>query len=167
MKSRIAPLGLVGLLIASGVNVGLLTIVVIEVVSDNLVAVDKVEWSPNLSESIGNVANRSPIDAYRQILTHPVFFKSREPYVPPPPAPPPALIAAPRPVVIDPGLVLGGIMIKNNVRKAYVFTRAGTGGTWTAEGEEFMGWKVRSINGTGAKLEQQGRSIELQLYPKQ
>lgn len=167
MNLRIAPLGLVGLLIAFGANAGLLTIVVTEVVSDNLAAVDKVEWSPNLPASIGNVANRSPIDAYRQILTHPVFFKSREPYVPPPPAPPPALIAAPRPVAIDPGLVLGGVMIKNNVRKAYVFNRAGAAGTWTAEGEEFMGWKVRSINGTGAKLEQQGRSIDLQLYPKQ
>ncbi len=28
-----------------------------------------------------------------------------------------------------------------------------------------MGWKVISINGTGTRLEQHGRSIELQLYP--
>jgi hypothetical protein len=56
------------------------------------------------------------------------------------------------------------IEIKNNV-KAYVFSRTGAGGTWTAEGDEFMGWKVKSINGTGASLAQQGRSTELRLYP--
>lgn len=167
MKLRIAPLTLVGLLMAVAVNAGLLAAIASEVVSDNLAAADKVEWNPSLPASVGNVASRRPIEAYRLIVASPVFFKSREPYVSPPPAPPPVLMAAPSPVVVDPGLVLGGVMIKSGVRKAYVYSRAGAGGTWTAEGEEFMGWKIRSINGTGAKIEQHGRSIDLQLYPPQ
>jgi hypothetical protein len=171
MKMRITPLSLVGLLIILGVNAELLFATMTGIVSDNSAAADKVDWQPSLRASTGSAANRKPIEGYQQILARPVFFKSREPYVPPPPppppAPPPAVIMPPPPVVIDPGLVLGGIMIKNDVRKAFVFSRAGADGSWTAEGEEFMGWKVRSINGTGAKLEQQGRSIELQLYPPQ
>ena len=58
-------------------------------------------------------------------------------------------------------------MIKSDVKKAYVFSRAGTNGIWTSEGDEFMGWQVRSINRGGVKLEQKGRSIDLQLYPQE
>ena len=69
--------------------------------------------------------------------------------------------------VVDSGLVLGGVMIKNDVRKAYVFSRAKAGGAWIGEGDDFMGWQIRSINKTNAQLEQKGRSIDLQLYPQE
>lgn len=167
MNWRIAPLGAAGLLIALGVNAWLLSIVVTEMVSDGPATVDKTDWNFNQSASAGNVTNRKPIEAYRQILARPVFFKSREPFVPAPAPPPPSLVASPPPMVVDPGLVLGGVMIKKDVRKAYVFSRAGATGTWTAEGDEFMGWQIRSINRTGAKLEQKGRVIDLQLYPQE
>jgi hypothetical protein len=42
-------------------------------------------------------------------------------------------------MIVDPGLVLGGVMIKNDVRKSYVFSRAGASGAWASEGDEFMG----------------------------
>ena len=58
-------------------------------------------------------------------------------------------------------------MIKNDVRKAYVFSRAKAGGVWIGEGDDFMGWQIRSINKTNAQLEQKGRSIDLQLYPQE
>jgi len=58
-------------------------------------------------------------------------------------------------------------MIKNDVRKAYVFSRAITTGAWIGEGSDFMGWQLKSINATGAKLEQNGRLLELQLYPRE
>jgi hypothetical protein len=167
MNWRIAPLGAAGLLIALGVNTWLLAIMVAEIVSDGPAAIDKIDWNFNQSASAGNVANRKPIEAYRQTLTRPLFFKSREPFVPAPIPPPPALIAAAPPIAVDPGLVLGGVMIKNDVRKAYVFSRAGASGAWTAEGDEFMGWQIRSIDRTGAKLEQKGRSIDLLLYPRE
>jgi hypothetical protein len=168
MKWRNSPLGAAGLLILLGVNVWLLAGIATEVVSDSSVATEKVDWHLGLSASVGNVAKRKPIETYPQILARPVFFKSREPFVPAPTPPPPApLTATPPTIVVDPGLVLGGVMIKNNVRKAYVFSKAGASGAWTSEGEEFMGWQIRSIDRTGAKLEQKGRSLNLLLYPRE
>jgi hypothetical protein len=167
MKWRIAPLGAIGLFIVVGINAWLLTALVTEVVSDNLAATEKVDWQVSLSASAGSVANRRPIEAYGQILARPVFSKSREPFVPVPPPPPPAVKQTPPPVAIDPGLVLGGVMIKNDIRKAYVFSGANTNGLWISEGGDFMGWELKSISGTGAKLEQNGRLMDLQLYPKE
>lgn len=74
-------------------------------------------------------------------------------------APPAVAVAA------DPGLAVGGVMIKSGLSKAYLFSKAGSGGAWTGEGETFQGWKVKSVKSTGVKLEQAGRSIELNLYP--
>jgi hypothetical protein len=36
-------------------------------------------------------------------------------------------------------------MIKNEVRKAYVFSRPNTAGAWTSEGDEFKGRQIKSI----------------------
>jgi hypothetical protein len=166
MKRRMAPLGAIGLLIVLGINAWLLATIVTEICSDNPAATGKADWNVSLSDS-GSVANRKPIEAYRQILARPVFFKSREPFVPPPPPPPAAVKPTPAPVAVDPGLVLGGVMIKNDIRKAYVFSRASTTGLWISEGGDFMGWQLKSINGSGAKLEQNGRLLELQLYPRE
>ena len=121
-----------------------------------------------MSSSGEKVPAAKPIDAYREILARPIFFKSREPFVPAPPPPPPVVAAMPPPVVADPGLVLGGVLIKNGVKKAYVFSRANAGaGAWISEGQDFMGWSITSVSGAGAKLEQQGRSIDLRLYPSE
>lgn len=108
MKLRISPLAAAGLLIALGTNVWLLAALMIEVVSDSSASTDKVDWSHGLSVPVGNVANRKPIEAYKEILARPVFFKSREPFVPAPPLHPPALTATTPRVAVDPGLVLGG-----------------------------------------------------------
>lgn len=167
MMRRVSPLSAIGLLVIGGVNVWLLTVIVAAIAVGDVANLDKVEWNANLSASIEHAANRKPIDAYKQILARPIFFKSRAPYVAPPPPPPPAPKVAPSPpVVTDPGLVLGGVMIKNDVKKAYVFSKTNAEGAWASEGQDFMGWKIRSVDGAGAKLEQQGRTIELQLYPQ-
>jgi hypothetical protein len=166
MRWRIAPLRAAGLLIVLGINAGLLVSIATQATSDHLAAADKAAWNANLSGAVANATNRKQIESYGQILTRPVFFRSREPFVPAPAPPPPALIAAPPLMVVDPGLVLGGVMMKNDVRKAYVSSIAGASGAWTSEGDEFMGWRIRSISRTGAKLEQGGRSIDLQLYPQ-
>jgi hypothetical protein len=110
-----------------------------------------------------------PISAYGQTLAKPVFFKNRLPHVPPPPAPqpPPKPAVAQLPAPVDPGLVLGGIMITNGVRKAYVYKKGDSRGTWLSEGDAIMGWKLEALDTMNAKLQQAGRSIELQLYPKQ
>ena len=165
MRWRIAPLRAAGLVIVLGVNAGLLASVMTQVTSDSLAAVDKVAWNANLSGSVANAANRKPIEGYGRILARPVFFKSREPFVPVPPTPP-VVPAPPPPVIVDPGLVVGGVMIKNGLSKAYLFSNAGSGGAWASEGEMFQGWKVTSVARTGVTLEQSGRSIDLQLYPR-
>lgn len=161
----ISPIEAASLLLLMGIDLWLLKIVAIEILSEDPSVADKVEWNANLAASSQGPAKQKPIDAYREIVAHPVFSKSREPFVPPPPPPPVAV--APPPAPVDPGLVLGGVMIKHDFKKAYVFSRAGTNGAWIKEGEDFMGWKVVSIGKGGAKLEQMGRSIDLSLYPGQ
>jgi hypothetical protein len=167
MMRHISPFRAVVLLFALGVNAWLLLAVAAEFASSDLAVTEKAVWNPQVASSGEKVPTAKPIDAYREILARPIFFKSREPYVPPPP-PPPVIAAMPQPAVVDPGLVLGGVLIKNGVRKAYVFSRANAGaGAWISEGQDFMGWSIKSVSGAGAKLEQQGRSIDLRLYPQE
>jgi hypothetical protein len=164
MRWRIAPLRAAGLLIVLGVNAGLLANVATQLASDGSAVVDKIDWNVNLTGSVGNATNRRPVESYGQILARPVLFKSREPFVPPPPAAP-AVTVLPPPPVVDPGLAVGGVMIRSGLSKAYLFSKAGPSGTWAGEGETFQGWKVKSVNRSGVKLEQTGRSIDLSLYP--
>jgi len=164
MRWRIAPLRAAGLLIVLCVNAGLLASVATQLASDGSAVAGKIDWNVNLTGSVASATNRRPVESYGQILARPVLFKSREPFVPPPPAPP-AVTVAPPPVAADPGLVVGGVMIKSGLSKVYLFSKAGPGGAWAGEGETFQGWKVKSVKSTGVKLEQTGRSIELSLYP--
>lgn len=165
MRWRIAPVRAAGLLIVLGVNAGLVACVATQLASDGWVAAGKIDWNVNLTGSVANATNRRGVESYGQILARPVLFKSREPFVPAPPAPPSVAVAPPPPVAVDPGLAVGGVMIKNGLSKAYLFSKAGPGGAWAGEGETFQGWKVKSVKSTGVKLEQTGRSIELSLYP--
>jgi len=164
MRWRIAPLRAAGLLIVLGVNIGLVACVATQLASDGSAVADKMDWNVNLTGSVANATNRRAVESYGQILARPVLFKSREPFVPTPPAPPAVMVASP-PVAADPGLAVGGVMIKSGLSRAYLFSKAGAGGTWAGEGESFQGWKVKSVSRTGVKLEQTGRSIELSLYP--
>jgi len=43
-------------------------------------------------------------------------------------------------------------MIKCDVRKVYVFCKAGASGAWASEGDEFMGRKIRSISRNAPNL---------------
>jgi hypothetical protein len=167
MMRQISPFRAVVLLFAFGVNAWLLLAVAAELASSDFAVPEKAVWNPQLASTGEKVPTAKPIDAYREILARPIFFRSREPFVPAPPPPPPAVVVPPPPIAVDPGLVLGGVMIKKDMKKAYVFSRANTSGTWASEGDEFSGWQIRSINGAGAKLEQSGRSIELKLYPRE
>ncbi len=164
MRWRVAPLRVAGLLIVLGVNAGLLASVATQLASDGSTTAEQTDWNVNLTGSVANPTNRRPVDSYGQILARPVLFKSREPFVSPPPTPPPVTVTPP-PAVADPGLAVGGVMIKNGLSKAYLFSKAGQGGAWTGEGDTFQGWKVKSVKSTGVKLEQTGRLIELSLYP--
>ncbi|BAM91973.1 exported hypothetical protein [Bradyrhizobium oligotrophicum S58] len=161
---------LAGLLALLGtINLLLGTKLVLLALEEEAVGAPRAAWEAALPRSIVNLTGRPPIEAYAEITAHPVFYRSREPFVPPPPAPPRPLPmpAVPPPVVAtDPGLLLGGVMINGRMSKAYLLSKGGPGGgSWVNENETYQGWRVKTIDGSGVRIEQAGRAIELQLYP--
>jgi hypothetical protein len=169
MPLRITPFALVGLAGLVGLNVWLVAMLMRGHVQESEVQSPATAAgrppSPAMSDS--KPPESKPISSYPQTLARPVFFKSREPYVPPPPAPPPLPqpAATPPPTPVDPGLALGGVAIMDGTRKAYIFSKADMRAAWIAEGEIILGWTVEAIDAMTAKLQQADRSIELQLYP--
>ena len=164
MTLRIAPITLITSLVVGGLNLALIAAVAMHLMSSDQATSDQSDWNAHLSASIAGAAGRMPIEAYGKILAHPVFFKSREPFVPALPVPvsaPPQ----PRPIVVDPGLVVAGVVVKNGFSKVYLLSRTDPGGTWASEGDTFQGWKVKSIDGSGVRLVQADRAIDLKLYP--
>jgi hypothetical protein len=166
MTSPVQPKTVIGAAVAAAANIFLLSGIVWSLVGNSTISSEKIYWSAGLSASIDSAFSRKPIDAYSEVLVRPVFFRSRGPFVPAPPHSSTVAVAAPSPPP-DPSFVLGGVMMNDSVRKAYVFSRNGVGGEWIAEGEDFMGWRVGSIGQGSAKLEQAGRRIDLQLYPRE
>jgi hypothetical protein len=170
MTVRVSPLALAGLLGLACLNAGLLAVALKDPAAEaSATAPIATPDQPPIPAPEPKLPKRKPVMAYSETLAKPVFFKSRAPYVPPPPAPPPPPpkpVAAPPPVPIDPGLVLGGVVIMEEVKKAYIFNRSDSRGAWLSEGETILGWKVESIDALTARLQQRGRTIELQLYPK-
>lgn len=168
MIARMSPLAAVGFLALVSMNAWLISVMIDENGPDDSIATGSLGAQPKI-QSIGDasVATKS-LASYSQTLEQPIFSKTRTPFVPPPPPPPAPLPSATPPQVhTDPGLVLGGVMVNGKLRKAYLFTKANPQGTWVDEGENFMGWKVRSVHSTTATLQQQSRKIELHLYPPQ
>lgn len=165
MRFRIAPLpaaALAGL----GVLNGWLIMIVLG--SDEVGVHEppaNVAPSRDSSEDASGLSTVKPARAYAETLAHPVFYKTRAPYVPPPPPPPVAPQVGPL-ASMDPGIVLGGVAIHGNLKKAYLYTKAGPQGSWVTEGETYMGWKIGSIEPGSATLQQAGRTLELQLYAR-
>jgi hypothetical protein len=166
MTARMAPLAMVGFLALGAIDTWLAAVAVEAFTASDPSPNGKFEWVPKLSTATEGMPPPKPLDAYKQTLAYPIFFKTREPFVapPPPPPPPPPQVVVPRPVVTDPGIALGGVTITRGIRKAYLISKADPRGTWVNEGEDFMGWKVASIGETSTKLQQQDRTIELELY---
>lgn len=166
MTGRIAPLKAFGLAGLIAVNIWLLAILAGEIGSETSIASGGFDWRPDITIAPEGSAARKPVDAYKETLARPIFFKTRQPYVPPPPpsaASQPAAAVAP---VVDPGFVLGGVIIERALRKAFLFSRANPQGTWVSEGDNLLGWTLRSVAATGVELQQQGRTIGVSLYPK-
>jgi hypothetical protein len=150
----------------------LLTLTVAEILQGGDVSVPKIEWTPRLSTSAERLASATPLNAYQQTTAHPIFFKTRQPFVPLPPPPPPAPPPPPKanpppPAIVDPGLAVGGVIIGGGTKKAYLFRKADRIGSWLAEGEEITGWKAQAIDSGSATLQKDGRNIELPLYAQQ
>jgi hypothetical protein len=170
MIRGIAPLTAMGLLALAGIGVLLLGLTTMEFLQDGDVPRIKAEWAPRLSTATEQPVRAAPLSAYQQTIARPVFFKTRQPFVPPPPPSPPPMPAVvpppPPPPAADPEFSVGGIMINGEVKKAYLLRKGERTGSWLTEGEEVMGWKVQTIESGGAKLQKNGRVIELLLYPQ-
>jgi len=168
MISRLSPLAAAGLLVLCGINAWMLAAIIGDDTPEDRGNMATSEQALRLATTSDNFPNSKSINKYSETLAHPVFFKTRLPFVPPPPAPPPppAKMVTPAPAPIDPGLVLGGVMINRALKRAYLFTKSEPHGTWVTEGESFMGWTVQSIDSTGMRLQQQNRTVELTLYPQ-
>jgi hypothetical protein len=165
MRLGIAPLAGAALLVLGATNAWLLQVVLQPEVLAAAPPVADAAAALSLSEGPGAPTIPMKPAAYPETLAHPVFFKTRAPYVPPPPAPPPVAKAAAPVVAADPGLALGGVALDGALRKAYLFTKANSQGAWVSEGETFNGWTVQSIDAGAAKLRQADRTLELLLYP--
>jgi hypothetical protein len=168
MRVRIAPLCLAALIIAAAVDAWLLADVA-DLASTPPPSLESAEWKPKLSDGHAPTAPARPIAEYRETLARPLFAKTRAPYVAPPPPPPPVAPPPPpppAPVLVDPGFSVGGVMITEALRKAYLMKKPEPRGVWVGEGEDFMGWKVQSISASVATLQQNDRTVELRLYPE-
>jgi hypothetical protein len=164
MTWRVAPITAIALFVVGCLNLAPVTELTEWFLSGDEASVGRSTWDAGLLPITGTIG-RKPLESYAQILAHPVFFKSRAPFVPAPPPLPPSP-QTPSAVIIDPGLVVGGVMIKAGMSRAFLLSKGGMAGAWVSEGEVFQGWQIKSIDKTGVKLEQGGRPLELALYPK-
>ena len=165
MTIRVAPLTAASLVVLAAANIWLLSVVLQDHGPEAQVVAAKSEWRPKPPSSTMGVPGPKPLTVYGGIIAQPIFFKSRQPFVPPPPPPPPlAKAPAPAPAAVDPGLALGGVIIAPDVKKAYILSKSDSRGTWASEGDSVMGWTVQSIDSGSARLGQANRTIELHLY---
>jgi len=167
MRLRGAPLTVAALVALAVANAWLLSVALRQGGTSVQNPVLDAAPLPSVSETTSGLPAVRPAVAYRETLAHPVFFQTREPFVPTPPPPPPAPAkpAAP-PAPADPGIVLGGVAIDSTLRKAYLYNRANPQGAWVSEGETFMGWTVQTIEPGATRLKQSDRELALELYPR-
>ena len=169
MRLPVAPLWLAALTMVAAVDVWLL-VDLVDLVTRPAPSLETVAWTPKLPAAHEAAGPVKPITDYTRTLARPLFAKTRTPFVPPPPPPPaPVRVMAappPAPVVVDPGFAVGGVVIDGVLRKAYLMKKPEPRGTWVSEGDDFMGWKVKSISASAAELQQNDRMIELRLYPE-
>jgi hypothetical protein len=81
----IPPLTAAGLLALTAVNAWLLTVLLQDHGPEAQAPVAKSEWRPKSSGSAAGMPGPKPLTVYGSILAQPIFFKSRQPFVPPPP----------------------------------------------------------------------------------
>jgi hypothetical protein len=168
MTLRVPPLIAATLIALATLNAWLIAVLRQEQSPEAEALATKAAWKPKSPSSVAGVPGPKPLTVYGAILAQPLFFKSRQPFVLPPPAPPPAAQPppAPPPPPADPGLVLGGVIITPDVRRAYVVSKANALGVWASEGETVMGWTVKSIEPGSAQLLQANRTLRLDMYPQ-
>jgi hypothetical protein len=163
-RSRTPPLVFFGLALLAVANAWFLIMAAQQTMSEDQVAAEEPGWSPRLPSLEGARMQTTAAVSHQEILAHPIFSRSRAPYVPPAPAAPKS--APPPAVFTDPGFVLGGVMVNGTIKKAYLSQKADKSGVWVGEGDDFIGWRVQSITTDAAKLQRETHVIEVLLYPE-
>ena len=127
-----------------------------------------VPWDPRLAGLAQPAWQPAPAESFSQSLARPIFSRARRPYQPPQPAlpgPPPA----PVPAIVPPrqaeeGIVLLGIMLNGDTRRALLRLKAFPGGKWVTLGEEVNGWQLSEVAQDRAMLQADGQRLLLRLY---
>jgi hypothetical protein len=163
-RAHTPPLVLLGLTLLAAANVWLLLMAAQQATSEDQVAAEEPGWTPRLLRLEDARTQTTAAVSYQGILAHPIFSRSRAPYVPP--APPAPKLTPPPVVFTDPGFVLGGVMVNGTIKKAYLLQKTDKSGAWVGEGDDFVGWRVQSITTDAAKLQKETHVIEVLLYPE-
>lgn len=166
IKLRTSPLVIAALAVLVVFNVYLMSSVIQEAASDDPKATADASWVPRLASPESTETQAKTAAPAQDILLHPVFSRSRAPFVPsPPPAPKAHVVAAP--VFTDPGFVLGGVALSGETKRAFLLQKANHTGAWAGEGDEVEGWKLQSITAETATLQKESHVIELRLYSEE
>lgn len=163
-RSRTPPLVLFGLSLLAAANAWFLIMVAQQTMFEDQVAAEEPGWTPRLSSLENDRTQTTTTVSHQEILAHPIFSRSRTPYVPP--AAPAPKSASPPLAFTDPGFVLGGVMVNGTIKKAYLLQKAEKSGAWVGEGDDFIGWRVQSITTDAARLQKETHVIEVLLYPQ-
>jgi hypothetical protein len=165
MRLRTSPLVIACLAVLGACNVYLIFAIVQAMTSVDRTSTDDASWTPRLARP-DNAETQTRLAIPDQIiLRHPVFSRSRAPFVPPPPPAPKARVVG-APVFTDPGFVLGGVMLNGEAKRAFLLRKGNQIAAWAAEGDDVEGWKLQSITAETATLQKESHVIELRLYPE-
>jgi hypothetical protein len=85
MKQRIAPWRTIVLTGLVGLNISLAATAAFTLLSGDAPALPHVDWTPPIANAGPVPSDAKPIARYLQTLAHPIFFKTREPFVAPRP----------------------------------------------------------------------------------
>ncbi|MFL5258597.1 MAG: hypothetical protein ACJ8AS_02500 [Hyphomicrobiales bacterium] len=127
-------------------------------------------WAPEAPSEAAFPANANG-DVDPVILARLVFSSIRRPPVPRPAEPAAAepIVEESQPAAVDvappDGLVLQGILIDDDHRKAFVISPADQAGVWLESGGNVGGWSISRIEPGGVVLTHGNREVELPLYP--
>lgn len=108
-----------------------------------------------------------PLSSYMQILTRPLFRKSRRRWRPTPSA---RALPAQTPQLsddqLDVDISLAGIAISGPVKRVFLTTKTQPAGAWLSEGDKTDGWTVTYIHASSVTLKSAAKTVRLTLYPR-
>jgi hypothetical protein len=113
--------------------------------------------------------------SHRELLTRPLFFVTRRPFVAPvtAPASPESstpVVAAIAPLTLSmspPAFRLAGVVGTGSTRMALLMSSTTTSMEWVRQGDMISGWTVKNVQATSVAVIANGVEHTLSLYPAQ